>query len=355
MISGQDAQPGATSFGLALYTGQGGEAGRWYRDLAPVAAAAEAAGFGTFWVSEHHGWDDGYLPSPLVALAAAAQATASIQLGTAVVLPALTHPLRLAEDAAVVDQLSGGRLVLGLGAGYVPAEFEGFGVAIGERGRRLTEAVEILRLAWTARPFSYEGRTWQLDSVRVSPPPVRQVPIWLGGYADAALDRAARLADGHLVGRGAPALVERADARLAAAGRHDDEGFTFGVMVSLVGDDPAAGRESARAAYSRQQSAYERVQAGADAYAGHVDRPAGSGLDLGAVDAYVQIAGDTAALVDGLVALAARLSHWRRVHLAVRAIFPGEALQVVLDRIGYLGAQVLPAVRARLATEPAHR
>ena len=354
MISGQGEQPARMSFGLGLYTGQGGDAGGWYRDLAPLAAAAESAGFGTFWVSEHHGWDDGYLPSALVALAAAAQATSSIQLGAAVVLPALTHPLRLAEDAAVVDQLSGGRLVLGLGAGYVPAELAAFGVPMRNRGRRLTETVEILRLAWTARPFSYPGRVWPIDAARVTPPPAHRIPIWLGGYADAALERAARLADGHLVGRGSPELIERADGHLAA-GRNNDDSFTFGVMVSLVGDDPAAGRESARAAYSSQQLGYERVQAHADAYAGQVNRPAGRGLDLGAIDAYIQVAGNTAALVDGLVRIAERLSHWRRVHLAIRAVFPREPVQVVLDRIGYLGLHVLPAVRTRLASEQGRR
>jgi len=109
------------TFGLGLYTGQRASASTRprYRDAIALARAAEEAGFDAFWVSEHHGMDDGYLPSPLALLAAIAAVTERITLGTGLVIAPLHHPLRIAEDAAVVDQVSGGRLVLGLGIGYV--------------------------------------------------------------------------------------------------------------------------------------------------------------------------------------------------------------------------------------------
>lgn len=128
--------PRTRRFGVGLYTGQRAGGGN-YRDAVPLAVAAEEAGFDSFWVTEHHGLPDGYLPSPLTLLAALAPATSRIELGTGVLLAPLHHPLRIAEDAAVVDQLSGGRLILGLGIGYADHEYRSFGVDPATRGTRL--------------------------------------------------------------------------------------------------------------------------------------------------------------------------------------------------------------------------
>jgi alkanesulfonate monooxygenase SsuD/methylene tetrahydromethanopterin reductase-like flavin-dependent oxidoreductase (luciferase family) len=340
------------TFGLSLYSGQQtAGTGAHYRDLVSLAVAAEAAGFDLFWVSEHHDFDDGYLPSPLVALAAAAAATTTIGLGTGVALGPLAHPLRLAEDAAVVDHLSDGRLVLGLGVGYAPGEYRMFGVPMAGRGARLAETVRILRRAGTGERFSHHGRHYDLDDVRVRPAARRPagIPLWLGGYAEAAVRRAGLTADGHLVGRGAPELVDAAESVLIAVRDPSDPTFTFGVNLALVGDDIAAGGESARHAFAVQQQAYEQVQAGTDVYADRLTVTAGPGLDLTAIDSYIQINGDTPAIVRGIVAAVAARHRWARLHLALRAVFPGEDHRVVADRIAYLGRAVLPAVRAELA------
>ena len=200
-------------------------------------------------MSEHHGWPDGYLPSPLIALAVAASATTTISLGTGVVIAPVHDPIRLAEDAAVVDQLSEGRLVLGLGVGYLDAEYRTFGVEPSSRGRRTTETMEILRTAWTGQTFSYDGSVISLDSVRVTPTPVGDgIPIWLGGYADAALKRAADFADGHLVGRGTPEIVGRAAAALADCERRP---FTFAVNLAVALDAPGGSARVAHANPSR--------------------------------------------------------------------------------------------------------
>ena len=171
-----------------------------FRETLELVRLAERLGFDSAWVSEHHGSSDGYLPSQLAMLAAFAVATERIDLGTGVILAPLHDPLRLAEDAAVVDQISGGRLMLGLGNGWREEEFRMFGASRSERGIRTEETVEVLRRAWTGRRFSFEGRTLRFDRVKVTPPPSRPngPPIVLGGYQRRAVLRAGRLGDGYI-------------------------------------------------------------------------------------------------------------------------------------------------------------
>ena len=171
-----------------------------YRETLELVRLAERVGFDSAWVSEHHGSSDGYLPSLLPMLAAFAAATERIELGTGVVLTPLHDPLRLAEDAAVVDQLSGGRLILGIGNGWREEEFRMFAASRAQRGARTEETIEVLRRAWTGRRFSFEGQTLRYDRVKVTPPPARPggPPILLGGYDRKAVVRAGRLADGYV-------------------------------------------------------------------------------------------------------------------------------------------------------------
>ena len=122
------------------------------------AAYAEELGFSSIWLSEHHFSEEGYLPSLTAVLGALAMRTSRARLGTAVLLAPLHHPLRLAEDLAVVDQLSGGRLDVGLAPGYKPDEFAVLGVPKGERGARTDETIEILQLAWRGERFSLRGQ-----------------------------------------------------------------------------------------------------------------------------------------------------------------------------------------------------
>lgn len=143
--------------------------------------------------SEHHGFEDGFCPSPLVAAAAVAARTRRARIRVrALVLP-LHNPLRVAEDCAVVDNISRGRLELVIGAGYVPEEFAMLGSDFGRRAGLVEEGVQVLKSAWTGLPFHYRDRT-----VRVLPRPWRQPrpPLVLGGSTVAAAERAARIGDG---------------------------------------------------------------------------------------------------------------------------------------------------------------
>jgi alkanesulfonate monooxygenase SsuD/methylene tetrahydromethanopterin reductase-like flavin-dependent oxidoreductase (luciferase family) len=331
-------------FGAGLYTGQR-PGGATYRDAVPLAVAAEEAGFDSFWVSEHHGLPDGYLPSPLTLLAALAPATSRITLGTGVLLAPLHHPLRIAEDAAVVDVLSGGRLVLGLGLGYAEHEYAAFGVDPAERGSRLDALVRALRTAWTGEPVHCD--VLGLSGARVTPVPGRRIPVWLGGYAVRAVRRAGLLADGHLTGLGTTAVVRDASAHLAGVLDPAAPGFTRAVNVACVLDAPGGGAAAAREAFTRQQLVYERMQSGRDVYAGLVADPGGTGrLARGGIDAYVQASGSADEVVVALTGLLDALADWPDVHLVLRLLFSEPDLDVQRRRLAAFGRDVLPRLRA---------
>ena len=176
-----------------------------YRETLDQAVYAEELGFDSIWLSEHHFTGEGYLPCLPAVLGTLAARTARVRLGTAVLLAPLHHPLRLAEDLAVIDQLCSGRLDVGLAPGYKPGEFATLGVPKGERGARTDETIELLRLAWRGEPFSYAGRHFRFDDAVVLPPPVQRPgpPIWVGGSSLASARRAARHGAGFMPDSGA--------------------------------------------------------------------------------------------------------------------------------------------------------
>jgi len=162
---------------------------------------AEAAGFDSVWLGEHHN-NPILHPAPLIGLAAIASRTRRMQLGTGVLLLPLYHPVMVAEEGAMVDMISGGRLILGIGAGYAPEEFAAFGYSLKERGSKLDESAALLHRLWTEENVTHHGRHYRVDNATVAPRPVQRPrpPIWFGAWAEPALRRAARLGDAWFVG-----------------------------------------------------------------------------------------------------------------------------------------------------------
>lgn len=207
---------------------------------------AEASGCEAAWFTEHHLFDDGYLPQPLTFLAAAAARTRTMRLGTAIVLAALRPAPLVAEETAVVDQLSGGRVELGIGAGYVAREYELYGRDISRRyGLTDTAAAEVRRL---------------LDDGVVTPPPAQHpFPIWLGYQGPQGARRAGRLGTGLLsLDR---SLLEPYRDGLVEGGHDPASARTGGMLDVVVARDPESTLERILPHYLHQANTYAAAAA----------------------------------------------------------------------------------------------
>lgn len=215
---------------------------------------AERLGFASVALSEHHGTDDGYLPSPLLFGSAVAARTESIFITIAALVVPLHDPLRLAEDLAVLDNLSRGRLVVIVGAGYVPSEFEMFDKPLDGRIASVEETVEVLRKAWTGEPFEYRGRT-----VRVTPRPHNDggPMLLMGGASRAAAERAARLGDGFVPIDGTWWEHYR-HARIDSGHPDPGPGAPMPPRFLYVAEDPDAAWEKIAPYCLRETNAYAR-------------------------------------------------------------------------------------------------
>jgi probable F420-dependent oxidoreductase len=172
-----------------------------YRQTYELARIAEEVGFDTATVGHHH-FMPGNMSDPLTFLAAVAVRTDRLRVATGILQLPVHNPVRVAEQVATVDELSGGRVSLGVGLGWWPLEYEVHGSVFAERGARMEEALEILRLVWANEDVSYDGRFWSFPPLTVHPRPVQRLgpPLWVAGVADAAVRRAARLGDAWLCG-----------------------------------------------------------------------------------------------------------------------------------------------------------
>ncbi len=318
-----------------------------YRDAVQRCVAAEEAGFDSVWVSEHHFVDDGYMPSLLVMCAAIAEATQRVQIGTGILLAPLIDPIRLAEDAATVDLISGGRLILGLGAGWRNEEFDVFGVPLEERAGRMRETIAVLRGAWSDDAFSIGGKHFSFSNVNVTPKPARMIPIWLGAFAPSAIKRAGRIADGFLgSSTGTSGIDAFARAKelalegLAAAGRDASE-FSFALHVPVFARQGDDAWEAVRPYYHYLRWKYGDM-AGAHGSVARKSPPALTAEQEDQLRATI-ICGPPEHVAEEMAAFRDALGS--DVHFICRCDFPGMPQAMELELIDTLGSQVISALR----------
>jgi probable F420-dependent oxidoreductase len=184
-------------------------------DVVPVAKAVEAAGWDGLAFTEHPAPGYRWLAEggghqtldPFVALGAAAAVTERIQLLTYLAVVPYRNPMLLAKAAATVDMISKGRMILGVGTGYLKGEFFALGVDFDERNVLFDEALDVLPLHWSGEPFSYQGVHFNARDIIARPSPKRQIPIWIGGNAKITRRRVATRAQGWMPMSGPPEMA----------------------------------------------------------------------------------------------------------------------------------------------------
>jgi alkanesulfonate monooxygenase SsuD/methylene tetrahydromethanopterin reductase-like flavin-dependent oxidoreductase (luciferase family) len=202
---------------------------------------------------------DRYLPSPLVVAAAIAARITSMGIGTNVLLLPMHHPLRVAEDTAVVDLVSGGRFTLGVGQGYVQHEFEALSFNRKNRPSLFKEGVEGIRRSWEEGRTEYEGKRWRFEDLPFAPRPERNPPIYFGAFAEPAMDRAARMADRFVASAGGGTFGETYRKVQEALVRHGREYEDFPCVasgVAFVHEDGGRAREIVALAIAYQRTRY---------------------------------------------------------------------------------------------------
>lgn len=290
------------------------------------------------YVTEHHFYDDGYLPSPMVMCGAIAARTKRVQIGTNLIQLPLHNAVRLAEDALVVDALSGGRLRLGIGMGYYHQEFDGLGQQLRSRVSRTEEGVDILRKAFAGEPFSYAGKRYDFGEIRVTPGPVREggPEIWMGGFAPKAIERCARLADGFL--EFDPGTSKQYFDACEAIGKPSENQKLNVTYWAIIAEDPERAFIQAGDHWLHLLNQY--IQR--DAYAGRTPP---------LTEAYTD---PKRALADGMVMLADASEAIKifdadvdkgALDINLVTMMPGEPVDQVSERLQYLNDKVIPNVK----------
>jgi probable F420-dependent oxidoreductase len=292
-------------------------------------------------MEEHHSVTNHYWPSPLPVLAGFATRTSRLVLGTDIIVAAFHHPVRLAEDVAMLDVISNGRLVLGIAIGYKPDEFALYGVELEKRGARFEEQLAIMKGLWTQERLQFNGTYYTLEG-RLEPKPVQKPhpPVWIGGWGDITLRRAATLADNWIPGptadlarllAGKTQFLERR--RAAGLAAPTEWPLTRDVIIA---DSDQRARELAE---QHIMVAYRREYAGGWRHP-FIDASVATDLDKLMEDRFI---------IGGPEQCVRRLrrfvEQYGMTHLICRMFFPGMPHAHIMRGLELLAREVMPAFR----------
>lgn len=323
------------------------EGGHYYPDFLEEVQLGEELGFDSVWLEEHHGVKNHYWPSPLIALAGAATRTERILLGTDIIVLPFYHPVRVAEDAAMLDIMSGGRFILGVAIGYKPDEFALYQVPLKMRGARFEEAVQLIRQLWTEEEVNFDGQYYRVEGLRIEPRPLHNShpPLWLGGWGPLSLGRAARYGDAWV-----PGPTANLDKLLSAQA-------TYRENLEEAGIDPltrptpltrevviAATDEEAREIARRHLLINYRDEYGGGEWKhpliGAEDKAPVDELDAIARDRFLVGSPDTV-----IEKLQQFVDAFGVDHLICRLYFPGIPHDFIMEELRLLASEVMPAFR----------
>ena len=311
-------------------------------ELLAEAQAAEASGWDGCFITEHHQQEDGYLPNPLLLAGLIGMKTQRIKVGTCVLLMPLHHPVHVAEDCAVIDTVTRGRLVLSIGVGYQPHDFDAFGVPITERATRTEEAMDVIRRAWTGERFSYQGQHFQYTDTLITPSPAQQPgpPIWMASWTPVGLRRAGRMADGWIADpvQSLPVIKDYATRYRAAAEKAGRTPHICLMRDAVVADSMAAAEAASGPTMYTHRFYFQYGAYVPDAYLKDVTKPEDLSFSQTAQDRLI---------VGGPDDCLEQLLHWKEEirpdYLILRFRQPGgPSHEATLRAIRTFGEQVIP-------------
>ena len=237
----------------------------FYAEILDQAVWLEGLGIDLIWFTEHHFVDDGYLPSWIPVVGAMAARTQNVRFSSDISILPLYQPVRLAEDLAVLDNLSGGRVEIGVGLGYVPQDFAGYGLPVAQRVSRTDEGLEILTRCFSGERFSFKGKRYQAEDVIIKPDYVQPggPPLWVAASSRAGALRAVRF-NAHLLPQGPYDTTIQAWFDAFTASGRDPDNYRIGIIKPcFVTDDKARDWPPVLAAERFRMEYYARAFAAA--------------------------------------------------------------------------------------------
>ena len=316
----------------------GGSDRTLYSEIMEQVVWLDQMGCDLVWFTEHHFVDDGYLPSWTPVAGAMSAVTSNVRFGTDICLMPFNHPIRLAEDLAVLDNLSGGRVELGLGMGYAVHEFKGFGFPVKNRVSLMNEGIEVLQRCFTGEKFSYAGKRWQFEDVQITPGYVQDggPSLWIAAMSEPGALRAAKYNTNFLPQGLKAKSFDPWVNELEATGRQPRDKRVGIIRSILVTEDRERDWPLVRAAEKYRMAFYNRLF-----------KESGEGLgERGEPVPQTWIVGDVDHCVEELKHF---IGEFGMTDIVSMAVPPGLRAEQMSESLEKLFKEVVPRVKAELA------